>query len=427
MKIDSRGIKKILIVSYDWPPRNAVSTHRPYSWAKFWSENGLEVTVITAVKKFYDSPLDLLSPNIDGVRVIEIDYNKLIPDTQKPHTKLTNSIKFLKNILSQIFGFSYDIRSRWSSAVYPFLGDLPFEFDVVVSTYGPDSSHKIAGKIKSINPKIFWVADYRDLWSFNARAGRSWLHNFILSKFERRLVAVADQVVTVSDELSIELSAIVSRPVSVIFNGYDVDYIPPNTASFNIKKPLSIAYTGRIYPGKQNPLPLIKAIEKLIHDNIICANDVIVDFYGVNNDLIKSCIGLIRYPEVVRYHGHKKREYILNIQKSADVLLLLESPELNSKGVLTGKLFEYLGAGKPIFSLGSTNDSAIGRVLNETCAGMCFQDDVDSISRDLLLLLNGKLPVWFNPKSDSINKYSRKYQANLMLNRIASDYSKRIL
>ena len=55
---------RIVIVTYNWPPRNAIGTHRPYSWARYWSEAGAKITVLTAAKHAFDAPLDLYLPNI---------------------------------------------------------------------------------------------------------------------------------------------------------------------------------------------------------------------------------------------------------------------------------------------------------------------------------------------------------------------------
>ena len=48
---------KITIVTYSWPPRNSISTHRPYSWARYWSEKGQDVTILTAKKKIFDKKI----------------------------------------------------------------------------------------------------------------------------------------------------------------------------------------------------------------------------------------------------------------------------------------------------------------------------------------------------------------------------------
>ena len=65
---------RIVIVTYDWPPRNAISIHRPYAWARYWSEAGAQVTVLTAIKQPFDEPLDLHMPQLQEVEVIEVPY-----------------------------------------------------------------------------------------------------------------------------------------------------------------------------------------------------------------------------------------------------------------------------------------------------------------------------------------------------------------
>ena len=65
---------RIVIITYSWPPRNSISTHRPYSWARYWSEKGEKVTVITGEKQNFDEPLDMPLQDLEGVEVIEVPY-----------------------------------------------------------------------------------------------------------------------------------------------------------------------------------------------------------------------------------------------------------------------------------------------------------------------------------------------------------------
>ena len=74
----SKNLKNILIIAYDWPPRNVISTHRVYSFAKYWSKIGHTITVLTAKKKFFDRPLDLFLPRLPNVKVINLDYKSYV-------------------------------------------------------------------------------------------------------------------------------------------------------------------------------------------------------------------------------------------------------------------------------------------------------------------------------------------------------------
>lgn len=418
------NLKKVLIITYDWPPRNSIATHRPYSWARYLSEKGVEVTVLTAQKQFFDEPLDLDLPKLDGVKVVEADYKVMMPIYSSSKNlnpqRWLGVLKKLKEFISNLSGWEYDIRSNWAGAADGMIKEVGFDFDVVISTYGPDSAHLIASKFKKMNPLLYWVADYRDLWSQNARKANSYLFKKIIKRKEIKVVGGADLFTTVSHELSEVLRQLVIKKPEVIYNGFDIDLDPEN-----YKRPLFISggclrivYTGRIYPGKRSPLPIIKAIEGLIDDGKINPSEIKIHFYGGSTKIIDQEIGELKYPEILEHHGHVPRSDVLNLQKSADLLLLLESGDQDSKGFLTGKIFEYIGAGQPIISIGSERDSAIARVLDETQCGACYGSDVDAIAEDIFSYLRGASPIWYKPNFPAIEFYSRKQQAQILFDKV---------
>lgn len=413
----------ILIVTYDWPPRNSIATHRPYSWAKYWSkEGGANVTVLTAKKKFFDQPLDLNLPELENVRVIESDYKSLVSAPTGSKSELIDFLKKIKRIVSGFIGWEYDVRSAWAGSVQEMIQNLGLDFDLIVSTYGPDSAHCIASAFKSANPRMFWVADYRDLWSLNSRRNDSKFFSPITKRKESKVVADANLFTTVSDELATQLASLVGSMPLVVYNGFDIDLSPDNyTVKHQGRKcSVSVVYTGRIYSGKRNPALLAQAIENLISKGLIEKGQIAIDFFGVNTKIIDEDMPALKYTGVINHHGHVTRDAALSKQKNSDFLLLLESPDPESKGFLTGKIFEYIGAGKPIISLGSSHDSAIGRVLLETGCGNCYEDRLDDLEADLLRMLDGVSPYWFKPDLGAIEKYTRRYQANSMLDSIRS-------
>ncbi len=157
---------KILIISYSWPPRNAISVHRPYSWARYWSEQGNDVTVLTAKKQIFDSPLDLDLPHLKNVNVIELPYYLFwSPLLKFPFIEKIG--KWFKKKFSNYLEPSYDPRNYWYYSTSPIFSKIARNVDVVISTYGPEVSHSIGCKMKILNPSIYWIADYRDLWSEN--------------------------------------------------------------------------------------------------------------------------------------------------------------------------------------------------------------------------------------------------------------------
>lgn len=217
---------RIVIVSYNWPPRNAIGTHRPYWWAKSWSSLGARVTVLTAQKEPFDAPLDLELPKLPNVDVVEVRSHGLVR-----LMRLLFYFPFAGDLLRKMRVRSgsgsnkqTDVRKLWRKSAYRAAMEIAKDCDVVVSTYGPAASHLIASDMKSFNSELFWVADYRDLWSNNrivdhAAAG---LDNSTAQEL-RSVGAGADLVVGVSQAMVSSLEVLLDKNVCLIRNGFDPD------------------------------------------------------------------------------------------------------------------------------------------------------------------------------------------------------------
>ena len=157
---------KITIVTYSWPPRNSISVHRPYSWARYWSQQGHNITILTAKKQSFDHPLDLELPKLKGVKVIEMPY-QFFGSWIVKFSYIEKIAKLLRFKLLNYLGEDNDPRNNWFLTSSPIFSKIARESDVVISTYGPEVSHIIGYKMKLLCPSIYWIADYRDLWSDN--------------------------------------------------------------------------------------------------------------------------------------------------------------------------------------------------------------------------------------------------------------------
>lgn len=423
---------RIVIVTYNWPPRNAIGTHRPYAWAKHWSEAGAAVTVLTAQKASFDQPLDLALPELPGVSVMEVPFVRAGVQRLTGGTGTRAHLKRLKKLASRYAGISVDVRARWVGAAKHEASRLATDADVVVSTYEPAAAHRLAHHMKRVNPRIRWVADYRDLWTLNHRSVTPKWAKACERRRELALVARrADAVTTVSQELANQLSDFMRRPVAVVMNGFDVSQ---STLLARLNRcrqricdgPLRIVYTGRIYPGWQDPSPLLDAIRNLSCSGRLQPGELELLFYGPVDHGLRHMITERDIDAFVRVMGHAPRNEILTIQQDADFCVLLESDKPEAKGVLTGKLFEYMASGTPIISLGSPPDSAIAQVLLQTGAGRCFGNDVASLELALGSAVSGETPTWYQPKPDHILKYSRKEQSRIMMDNVIQPMMSRL-
>ena len=102
--------------------------------------------------------------------------------------------------------------------------------------------------------------------------------------------------------------------------------------------------------------------------------------------------------------------------------MLLESDREDARGILTGKLFEYIFSGTPIISIGSSENSAIWKLINNTKTGKCYLRDANNLENDLLFYLKNKKIEWFQPQKFEILKFTRKNQAEILFNLINNEY-----
>ncbi|MGY1529602.1 hypothetical protein [Luteimonas sp. A649] len=270
--------------------------------------------------------------------------------------------------------------------------------------------------MKAKCPRLMWIADYRDLWSFNHAVHWSEAQRHAERDVELATVGEhADFITSVSDELAEQQGAWLQKPYATITNGFDVD---PDALRATLKRslaqptlPLRIVYTGKIYPGLQDISPLLDTIVDLESAGDIPRGVIEVHVYGGQTDGLDSVRRTERFRHLLRVHGHVRRDEALAAQSGADLLLLMESPLPQASGVLTGKVFEYISTGVPILSLGSRRSSAIGALLRETRTGICTEDSRETISVALKARLAGEDLAWFSPSEAAILTYTRERQA----------------
>ena len=355
-------------------------------------------------------------PSINDVNIIEIDYGKL--NIHNP--KFLKILKLLKSYITKYFSFKYDPRNGWFNALEKNLNIYAFEYDVIISTYPTASSHLIAHKIKMINSKIYWVADYRDMWSISHLSKPS-------KKLKRKELSTvglhADLITTISNELTIQLSNFLKRGVHEITNGFDMTELELSNIIKNTKiknDKIKIVYTGMIYPGRRDPSLIISAILNLEKKNGLY-NRFELNFYGSSSDTIKNYINDDN-KHFINQCGYVTRDLAITIQNRADFVLLLESDREDARGILTGKLFEYIFSGTPIISIGSSENSAIWKLINNTKTGKCYLRDANNLENDLLFYLKNKKIEWFQPQKFEILKFTRKNQAEILFNLINNEY-----
>jgi glycosyltransferase involved in cell wall biosynthesis len=422
---DSGRSLRILIVAHAFPPMNAIGSHRPYSWARCWADLGHEIHVVTPEKHPFDGTMDL-ERNVQGIGVHVVRYLPLRPSkpgvsVQKP-SRAVARWEWLKSATRRarfslaMFGdprlLSYGPMVRKGLEVIANQGA-----DLIIATSPPEVVFFVARAL-SRRTGVPWVADFRDLWFRDMRLHHSRLASSLSGPVNRWLVKDACALVTVSRGLQNRLSAYLGRDVLVSYNGYfekEPERAVPAASRADGK--LRIVYTGRLYPERQNPEPLFEALRKLKSDIPDLAERLSVHFFGFDAPRLRPLFARHGVDNCVVAHEFVSYQESIELQRGADVLLFLDWTDRRAEGVLTGKLFEYLGSGRPILALGNRRDSEAASIIASAEAGITLVHPEEVVEYLKRLLTSGRPPD--TPKG-SVRIYSRERQARELLERLTN-------
>tara|TARA_B100000989_G_scaffold145077_1_gene108096 strand:- start:16171 stop:17913 length:1743 start_codon:yes stop_codon:yes gene_type:complete len=187
-----------------------------------------------------------------------------------------------------------------------------------------------------------------------------------------------------------------------------------------LKKTLRIVFTGSIYLQEHSPILLLDAITNLIDKKKMSKNSIVLEFYGARLEYIQKLLKISKYSNLIKIFNHKPRSEVLEIQRKADLLLLLSSSQEISRGVLSGKIFEYIAAGRPILCIGGRKDFEISEVLELTKTGLVFDKHEGKKLENIVYETYCGRGIYENykPVINEILKFSRKAIAIDFLNRI---------
>jgi glycosyltransferase involved in cell wall biosynthesis len=284
-------------------------------------------------------------------------------------------------------------------------------FDMVISTGGPYSVHRVGLSLKKQNPELKWIVDWRDLWTCNQFLNGLKIFLPYEKYLEKKFHNNADLITTVSEPSAATLRNMTKTKVEVIYNGYDPDdYINIKQRQRKNNDSFTIVYTGTIYKGFQDPSPLFKAVSNLKDNNFLATNNLQIIFAGENANMsdIAECYHI---SEFYSFIGILPREDALKLQYDADALLYLDYINPSIPGILAGKLFEYLYIAREIMAVGIDNTTTASEFINKTQTGICFGTDVKRIERYLREKITNKMENNLVRNDKLIQEFERKNQA----------------
>ena len=376
-------MKKVLILTYYWPPSGGAGVQRWLKFVKYLRSFGYEPVVYTALNGEYPVLDDSFFKDIpEGITVIKQPiwepyqlYKKVIG--QKKDQRVVSG--FLQEDGKKSLGhrlslwlrgnvFIPDARRFWIRPSIKYLNQWLKEnkVELIVSTGPPHSMHMIGLGLKK-KTGIPWLADFRDPWVNIDFAGDLSMSNWAKNqniKLERLVLQNADQVVVVSELMAEEFRSKTKRPVEVITNGYDPDdfEIPDNLLRHDHF--FSIVHTGSLNDRRNHP-ELWESISRLRNDIPEFKELCRIRLIGKNDISVRRSIELNGLEDCTEWVDYMPHATIISEQKSASVLLLSinnygaeENGFFSPKATLTGKLFEYLAAQRPILMIGPEDGQA---------------------------------------------------------------------
>lgn len=420
-------MKKVLIITYYWPPSGGAGVQRWLKFAKYLPEYGWQPVVLTVDPRYASYPQrdQSLEAEIGDqclvykTKSFEL-YNmyKLISGKKEvPFGGFANASKegmFQK--LSKFLRGNFllpDPRKGWNKYAYKKALELirQFNIDTVVTTSPPHSTQLIGLKLKKALD-IKWIADLRDPWTdiyYYSQFNHTSLARSVDLGYERQVVETADVIVTVSEDVKRIFAAKSSLPVRdkihVIPNGFDQDDFTQQPAGREAKK--VITYTGTI----SEAYDIDHFLEALKGPDEQLKFTVLLRFVG---NMPPSVIQKFRDTgldiELTGYVDHTKSiDYLLR----SDMLLLVIPRVKNNQGILTGKFFEYLASRKPILAIGPV-DGDLAKIMEETGCGHLFDyEDSTGMHRFIVDGLSSDEP--WKTREEKVEAYSRKQLTGRMV------------
>jgi hypothetical protein len=373
--------RSALLITYYWPPAGGAGVHRWLRMSRYFKENNVNLHVYCpqdAAWPIIDTQLNAeVSSDLTIVRRKIFEPHRYLGSKNNPNkgAGITQNQKagLIQRLIIWIRGnlFIPDARVCWirpsARFLKNYLKEHP-EIDTVISTGPPHSMHLIARRLKHKFPTLNWVADFRDPWTeidfYQELLPGKWADSRH-KRLEKAVLSEANTIVTVSAACAEGLSSIVGRKVEVVTNGFifpDFD-----EKQVELDKKFTIAHFGSM-PYSRNPAALWIALENLLLRLPALREHLEIKLVGSVDFKIHEILeekGLATYVNSISSGSHAES---LQLQRQTQLLLLIANNSGNTKGILTGKFFEYLGAKRPILAIGE-KESDLAQAMHNTQAG----------------------------------------------------------
>jgi len=392
-------MEKVLIITYYWPPAGGPGVQRWLKFVKYLRDFNIEPVVYIPENPNYPMLDNSLENEIlEGITILKKPIfepyqlagffaknqtktiSKGIIAAEKNQSFLQKSLLFIRGNL-----FIPDARKFWIKPSVKFLkGFLEREnIKKIITTGPPHSLHLIGLKLKQeLNLK--WIADFRDPWTQIGYHKKLKLTESSKKKhlrLEREVLNSADQIITTSFTTKAEFAEKTSKPISIITNGFDTEENEKTNESLD--KKFSISHIGSLL-SERNPENLWTAIAELTIENLNFSEDLELKLAGTVSEEIITSIKSVGLGEKLQLLGYVSHTQAIALQQKSRLLLLIEINSEETRGIIPGKLFEYLSSKRPILAIGPEKWD-VQQILQQTRSGEYFQYSEKARLKNLIL------------------------------------------
>ncbi len=360
-------MKRVLIVSYHWPPAGGVTVLRTLRFASRLREHGWEPVIATATPDAYETYDHALAAEVPaGLEVLRIPawnpyhlYKSWTRSTENAEEAIASARTGGRQKLAlwvRANGFIPDAKAPWIrptlKRLEAYLKDRPV--DALFTSGPPHTNTEVASRLKD-RLGIAWLADFQDPWAQLGYFGRLPLTRFARGRHERLealALSRADAVTVASPTWRLELEARGARSPEFLPWGFeeaeftDEGEAPETTG-------MRLCHLGTM-GADRDPTPVL---------------DALADFPKPwTLEVAGTFTAAARHPRLV-LHGFLPRAEALKLLRNSQVALLFLNQLDGQKGRIPAKLYEYLRSGKPILALGDPEGDA-ARLISDFGAGL---------------------------------------------------------
>ena len=422
-------MKKVLILTYYWPPSGGAGVQRWLKFTKYLKRYGWEPIIYTTENgEMPVVDLSLLKDVPEELTILKTPiwepyqlYKRFIGRKKDDKINASFLSENKKAGLSEKISiwirgnfFIPDARKFWIKPSINYLKNyiIKNNIEYIISSGPPHSMHLIALGLKNKFTSLKWVADFRDPWTnidFYDKLMLTKRSNKKHHSQELNVLTTADIILSIGKGMSNEFLNIYQKSggknlnkFKVISNGFDADDI--KTIDIIKDKKFSIAHIGTLVKDR-NPIVLWKVLKKLTDTRDDFRSQLEIKLVGKVDIFVKEQLenyGLINFVKKIEYLPHI--EVIIEQQKSKVLLLLINNTK-NAKDILTGKFFEYMASGSPILAIGPI-DGELADIIKQTQTGLIsnFEDEITLEKNILNLFVNQSIQT----NGEEVIKYSRE-------------------